>query len=240
MQLSLLPKPTRSGSVSGVLYLRMGDTASLQGLDAAGGLTAAMLVRGAGRWTSAGRRPPGGSQGRRLDQRRCGTGHGAFPDAPGLPAHLLALLRDVLRAPQFPASELETLRSRAIAGLEGQLTEPGALARNAARHGDLPGRRPAPYRHPRRAYRRPAARARRRPQGLPHPLLRQQPRPARAGRRLRSRRHQGAARHPVRRLERAGTVHRVPRPTSTSPRPPSCCARLARPAPFMWRTCRSS
>ncbi len=138
MQLSLLPKPTRGGSVSGVLYLRMGDTASLQGLDAAGGLTAAMLVRGAGALDFR-------QVADRLEALKAGVSISGdaervtvrFQTRRAYLPDLLALLRDVLRAPQFPASELETLRSRAIAGLEGQLTEPGALARNAlARHGD--------------------------------------------------------------------------------------------------------
>ena len=104
---------------------------------------------------------------------------------------LLALLRDVLRAPQFPASELETLRSRAIRDWKASSPSPARWRATPWHATATPTRRP---RHTDTLEERispPCGACASRPQGLPHPLLRRQPRPARAGRRLRSRRHQG-------------------------------------------------
>jgi len=138
MKLSLLPKPTRGGNVTGVLYLRMGDIASLNGLDAVGGMTASMLMRGAGSHDF--REIADRLEALKATAAISGDAERVTVRFQTRRAHLpelLALLREVLREPRFPASELETLRNRAVAGLESQLTEPGTLARTAlARHGN--------------------------------------------------------------------------------------------------------
>jgi zinc protease len=138
MQLALLPKPTRGGVVNGVLTLRMGDIASLQGQESVGELTASMLLRGAGtldRQQISDRIAAlqasvqiGGSAERvtvRFETRREHL------------ADLLDLLRTVLRAPTFPAQEFETLRTASVTTTEGRQRQPGAMAGNAlGRHGN--------------------------------------------------------------------------------------------------------
>ena len=138
MQLALLPKPTRGGAVNGTLILRIGNVQALQGKNAVGSLTGAMLDRGAGAFSRQqisdrlealkANVSIAGSDERvtvRFDTRR-----EYLPD-------LLALLRTVLRMPTFPGNELETLRASSIAGIESQRRQPTALAPKAlGRHGN--------------------------------------------------------------------------------------------------------
>ncbi|MDF3837749.1 pitrilysin family protein, partial [Cupriavidus basilensis] len=138
MQFALLPKPSRGQTVNGALILRMGDVASLQGLDAAGSLTAAMLMRGTSR----------------LDRQQIADRLAALKavvsvqgDAESVTVRFearretlpqtLALLRDILREPGLPAAEFETLRTNAIAGIESGLSQPETIAQNVlGRHGN--------------------------------------------------------------------------------------------------------
>ncbi|QUN26011.1 insulinase family protein [Cupriavidus sp. KK10] len=138
MQLALLPKPARGEVVHGTLVLRMGDVQSLQGLTTVGALTASMLRRGAA-----------GMDRQQIADRiealraRVGISGGServtvsFDTRRAHLPELLALLRDLLRAPTFPEAELETLRKTSIAEIESIQREPGVMASNAlGRHGD--------------------------------------------------------------------------------------------------------
>ncbi|AJG21726.1 zinc protease [Cupriavidus basilensis] len=138
MQFALLPKPSRGQTVNGTLILRMGDVNSLQGQDAVGSLTAAMLMRGTAR----------------LERQQIADRLSALKavvsvqgDAEAVTvrfearrdtlADTLALLRDILREPSLPAAEFETLRANAIAGIESGLGQPEAIASNVlGRHGN--------------------------------------------------------------------------------------------------------
>lgn len=138
MQLALLPKLTRGNLVFGQMVLRLGDLTSLKNKSVVAGLTAAMLERGAGKQSRQAiadalealkaRVQIGGQDGSvivRFETRKDKLGD------------VLALLKTILRAPDFPASELEQLKTQAIAALEDQMRQPGAIANNAlARHGN--------------------------------------------------------------------------------------------------------
>jgi len=148
MQLALLPKPTRGEVVNGVLILRMGDVQSLQGLTTVGSLTASMLKRGAGTLDRQ-------QIADRIEALKASVSIGggservtvSFETRRAQLPELLALLRDLLRAPTFPEKEFETLRATSIAGIESVQRQPGVLAANAlGRHGD-----PYPVGDPRHA-----------------------------------------------------------------------------------------
>ncbi|GLC90686.1 peptidase M16 [Cupriavidus sp. TA19] len=148
MQLALLPKPARGEVVHGVLVLRMGDVQSLQGLTTVGTLTASMLRRGAGgldrqqiadRIESLRARASIGGSSERVTI--------SFETRRAQLPELLALLREILRAPDFPEAEFETLRKTSIADIESIQSQPGVMASNAlGRHGD-----PYPVGDPRHA-----------------------------------------------------------------------------------------
>ncbi|WP_011301426.1 M16 family metallopeptidase [Cupriavidus necator] len=148
MKLALLPKPTRGGVVNGTLILRMGDVQSLQGLTTVGTLAASMLRRGAGNMDRM-------QISDRIEALRARVSISGGSERVAvsfetrreqLPA-LLALLRDVLRAPTFPEAEFETLRSTTISDIESVRRQPGVMASDAlGRHGD-----PYPVGDPRHA-----------------------------------------------------------------------------------------
>ncbi|CAG9179471.1 pitrilysin family protein [Cupriavidus respiraculi] len=138
MELALLPKPTRGGTVNGVLVLRMGDADSLQGLTATGGLTASMLMRG----TATRNRQQLADV---LDALKTTIGVGgdaervtvSFETRREYLGQVLELVRDIVRTPSFPAEELETLRIATIAGIQSRVSQPEALAPVAiGRHGN--------------------------------------------------------------------------------------------------------
>lgn len=148
MQLALLPKPARGEVVQGVLLLRTGDVQSLQGLTTVGALTAAMLRRG-----TAGMDRQQIAD--RLEALRARVGISgsselvtvSFETRRAYLPEVLALLRNLLRAPTFPEAEFETLRKTSIADIESTQREPGVLASNAlGQHGD-----PYPVGDPRHA-----------------------------------------------------------------------------------------
>ncbi len=160
MQLALLPKPARGEVVHGTLVLRMGDAQSLQGLTTVGALTASMLRRGAAGMDRQ-------QIADRIEALRARVGISGGPERvtvsfetrrAQLP-ELLALLRDVLRAPTFPEAEFETLRKTSIADIESIQREPGVMASNVLGRMATPTpRRPAPCAHLCREHRRPAGR----------------------------------------------------------------------------------
>ncbi|MBP0635670.1 pitrilysin family protein [Cupriavidus sp. AcVe19-6a] len=148
MQLALLPKPARGEVVHGVLVLRMGDAQSLQGLTTVGAMTATMLRRGAGGMSRE-------QIADRIEALRARVGIGgnservtvSFETRRAQLPELLALLREILRAPDFPEAEFETLRKTSIADIESIQSQPGVMASNAlGRHGD-----PYPVGDPRHA-----------------------------------------------------------------------------------------
>jgi zinc protease len=138
MQVALLPKQTRGGTVAGSLLIDTGDAASLMGKGMTGHFTAALLMRGAGNLT----RQQIADRVEELKARL--TIHGGAEGVTvsfetkrdKLPA-LLDLIATVLRHPTFPDKELEELKTETLAGIESQRHEPAAIASNAlARHDD--------------------------------------------------------------------------------------------------------
>jgi zinc protease len=138
MELAMLPKPTRGGTVNGVLVLRMGDADSLQGMTAVGGLTASMLMRG----TATRNRQQLADV---LDALKTTIGVGgdaervtvSFETRREYLGQVLELVRDIVRTPSFPANELDTLRIATIAGIQSRVGQPEALAPVAiGRHGN--------------------------------------------------------------------------------------------------------
>ena len=134
----MLPKKTRGDTVSLSLRLNLGDEKSLMGRSPAGGLVAAMLLRGTAHHT----RQQIEDEFDRLKANVIVSGDETslvatldtvrqhFPDA-------LRLLLEVLRAPSFPETELEELRHTRLAALEAARSDPQTLASLALyRHGN--------------------------------------------------------------------------------------------------------
>jgi zinc protease len=136
VKVAVLPKETRGDSVVATLALHFGSEKNLTGQSAVGQLTAQMLMRG----TSTRTRQQIQDELSRLNARM-NVGGGAAgvtvsveTTRENLPA-VLELAMDVLRQPSFPAAELEILRQQALAGIEGQKSEPQAIAiREIQRH----------------------------------------------------------------------------------------------------------
>src|SRR5207244_6204991 len=116
VRVAMLPKKTRGETVSLSLRLNLGDEKSLMGRSPAGGLVAAMLLRGTAHHT----RQQIEDEFDRLTANgivsadetslvaTLDTVRQHFPDA-------LRLLLEVLRAPSFPETELEELRHTRLA-----------------------------------------------------------------------------------------------------------------------------
>ena len=139
LQLAELPKRTRGNTVVGTLVLNMGDAKSLQGKKYIAEATASMLLRGAGKLNRK-------QIADRLDELKTQlsiTGSGGEVDVgfetrrDKLP-ELLALLREVLRAPTFPAEEFAQLKTEWVAGVEEERHQPQSLAQNAIGRIDNP------------------------------------------------------------------------------------------------------
>jgi zinc protease len=132
MKVILLPKETRGDVVSAMLRLNFGDETSLAGQSMVPGLAAQMLMRGT---TKRSRQEIQDELDRLKARMSVGGGAGGVSvnietTAPNLP-RVLQLAVEVLRQPAFPAAEFETLRQQMLAGLEGQRTEPQAIASRA-------------------------------------------------------------------------------------------------------------
>ncbi len=125
----LIPKKTRAEAVAGEIMLEFGDEKSLFGQATKVDMAANMLLRGAGKRSRTDitteldalkTKLSISSQGQTLNLR--------FETVrASLPA-LMALIRDVLRAPTFPATEFEQLREQAITFTNAQRSEPNAIA----------------------------------------------------------------------------------------------------------------
>lgn len=140
MQIALLPKRTRGGTVHGQIVLRMGDERSLFGRTTVASFVAEMLERGAGGQSRQ-------AIADRLDALKATLSVGAekggtvlvtFETRRDTLQGFLALLADVLRRPDFPARELEQLRTEMLAGIEASRREPQAMASRALGRQDNP------------------------------------------------------------------------------------------------------
>jgi zinc protease len=129
MQLTLLPKKTRGGTVNAQLVVRYGDVNSLVNKTAIAGLTAAMLSRGT---TALARQQVRDS----LDKLKAsvnlvggGNNVAITVETTGdkLPA-VLALVASELRTPRFDSTEFEKLKQEQLATLEQQKSEPQTKA----------------------------------------------------------------------------------------------------------------
>ncbi len=128
LQLALLPKKTRGGTVTAAFTLRTGDEASLQGRATAAAMTAQMILRGTKALT---RQQVKDS----LDKLKANVSvYGGPTQVSGqiettranLPA-ALRLVGQSLREPALDAKEFELLRSDQLAQLDDQRSEPTAL-----------------------------------------------------------------------------------------------------------------
>jgi len=132
VQAAVLPKGTRGAAVQAVLTLRFGDEKTLLGQVEVADMVAAMLDKGT-RTLSREQFQD------RLDQLKTEL---AVSPGPGqlsvrlvsrrehLPA-AIALVGEMLRQPAFPAEALDEVKRQALAGIEQQRKEPGAVAHNA-------------------------------------------------------------------------------------------------------------
>jgi zinc protease len=129
LNLVLLPKKTRGGTVNAILDLHFGDEKSVFGKGPAAQMAGAMLLRG----TQKHNRQQIQDEMDRLKARIgiAGTSTGAnanidtvratFPDA-------LRLAAEILRQPSFPESEFEQIRQANIARIEASRTDPQQIA----------------------------------------------------------------------------------------------------------------
>jgi zinc protease len=129
LQLALLPKKTRGGSVFLAMSLRFGDEASLQNLGAVPGMTTAMLMRGTTKHTRQQLSDEFDRLKANLNFNSWGSGQHVSLETTreNLPA-VIALLTEVMREPAFDSKELEQLRTQQLAALEQQRSDPNALA----------------------------------------------------------------------------------------------------------------
>lgn len=125
MRVALLPKKTRGGNVVANLNLYWGDEQSKANRSTACSLAGAMLVRGTAKRSRAELRDAFNALKASVSVGGESTGievqRAQFSDT-------LRLVAEALRQPAFPASEFEELKRAALTGIEGQRSDPGALA----------------------------------------------------------------------------------------------------------------
>jgi zinc protease len=143
---ALLVKKNRGETVSLALRLHYGNEESLRGQAAAAALLPPLMMAGTRKHDRKALREELDRLGVRISaglpaamgRRRGGGGPAGVPGQltmsveakrSTLPA-ALELLGEILREPAFPATELDTLKRRSLAGLEMMRTEPAALASN--------------------------------------------------------------------------------------------------------------
>ncbi len=131
LKFALLPKETRGDSVTATLTLRFGSLETLKNKAVIGRFTAGLLDKG----TRTKTRQQIKDELDRLKAQVSIDGGVASvtasiqTDRANLP-EVVKLVREILREPVFPADEFEKLKQEALAGLEQQKTDPGALAGN--------------------------------------------------------------------------------------------------------------
>ncbi|MEB0029611.1 pitrilysin family protein [Undibacterium sp. RTI2.1] len=128
MKLALISKKTRANAVSGQIVLEFGDEKSLFGQTANADLAADMLMYGAGKLSRA----EIATQFDALKAKVRISGQGQnltvrFDTIRKNLPEVLALIRDVLRSPTFPATEFEQLRNENLTQIEASKNEPNAV-----------------------------------------------------------------------------------------------------------------
>jgi len=125
MKLALLPKRTRGGKVNAALALHWGDEQSTVGRSAACSVASAMLSRGTRKHTRAELRDA-------LDRLRAtasvGTDGATIDTVRENLAGTLRLTAEMLREPAFPESEFEQVKQSLLTSIDGQRSDPSALA----------------------------------------------------------------------------------------------------------------
>lgn len=129
---AFITKENRGDKVNATITIRFGTEKALAGKQTAASLAGQMLRRGAA-----------GLSFQQINdtidkaQSQLGVGGGAGVMSAGITsdraniASMIELATKMLRQPDFPAAEFETLKKERIAGIEAQLAQPGALAQNA-------------------------------------------------------------------------------------------------------------
>lgn len=136
LKLALIPKETRGDAVSATLRLQWGDENSLKGTSTVGSLAGAMLMRGTTKHTRQQIQDELDKLKARLTVNGGATGATATIETTreNLPK-VLELTAEILREPNFPQSEFDSLVQQRIAGIESQKSEPDAIAsQQYARH----------------------------------------------------------------------------------------------------------
>lgn len=132
LQVALLPKKTRGGTVVVSARFNFGDVASLTGRDVAAGVAGSLLTHGAAGLTRE--QIDARFEALKTDANIGGglqtAGFGLMTRRDQL-ADALALTADILRKPSFPADEFEQYRLQAITSLEAARKEPDNLAGEA-------------------------------------------------------------------------------------------------------------
>ena len=132
MKLILTPKKTRGETVSGNFTLRFGDETSLFNQATNSGLTARLLMRGAGNLKRS-------EISAKLDELKTqievtGGGQNVTVRFDTLKKNLpevLNLISDILRKPAFDSKEFDLLRQEGTTALESQRSEPNAMGSQA-------------------------------------------------------------------------------------------------------------
>ncbi len=134
IQAVLLPKKTRGETVQLRLVLRYGTKDSLKGYRTACDFLPPMMLRGTKKLTWEQLQDQLDAQSATLSaDGDTGVAHFMIETKrDNLPA-VLGLLRQVLREPTFPVEEFNALKQESLADLEGQLSDPKALATNKLR-----------------------------------------------------------------------------------------------------------
>ncbi|GIT30577.1 MAG: hypothetical protein Ct9H300mP1_26230 [Planctomycetaceae bacterium] len=133
LKVAMLPKKTRGEAVQLSLTLRYGTAGSLGGKTSVGEFLPTLMSRGTKKYTrtpvgrQAGRTPGNAGRKRRSTKRPGIAGFSVRATRSSLP-QVLDLLRQVLREPTLPQSELDLMKQRALASLEQQKSEPQTRA----------------------------------------------------------------------------------------------------------------
>jgi zinc protease len=136
LELALLPKKTRGGTVVTSATLRFGDEKSLMNRTTEADLAASMLMRGTTKHTRQQIKDEFDKLKARVSVNGGATQSNVSVETirENLPA-VLKLLSEVLREPSFPEKEFDTLKQEELAGLEEQKSDPQAIAGTAySRH----------------------------------------------------------------------------------------------------------
>ena len=134
LKVALVPKKTRGGSVNVALNLHFGTEAALMNLGPRGTLAGAMLLRGTARHTR--QELADALDKLKADVRLGGSAEGVRGTLETVRENLpaaMALVAEALKEATFPAQEFEVLRQQFLAGMEGQRSDPQALASVAYR-----------------------------------------------------------------------------------------------------------